>query len=350
VGSSRLSTIRPSARKKRAVGVRSRARVVRHDHDGLAGLIDGAGAEAEDHRRSTWSRGCRSARRRRSPRAARSSPAHRRPAVAGRRQLARIVGEPVTQTDGVDDRVDPCLSGSRPARSSGSRMFSSAVSVGTRLNDWKTNPTRSRRSAVRALSSSEVRSVSPMNTRPAVIESSPARQCISVTCRSRTGPMIAVNRPRSSSTETSSRATTCVLPSPKILVTPTARAAAEVVVGAALVTSATLSRQGGPIHPDFPRSRPGYVPYGAHLIACVRRVRRDVRPSPRETWRELFLDCSAGAASFVTVARARARAHTPSTRPTRCRGRPCRRRARRPHARQHDRGAVSGPVRLDWFG
>ncbi len=53
-------------------------------------------------------------------------------------------------------------------------MFSRAVSVGTRLNDWKTNPIRSRRRRVSALSFSRVRSVSPMNTWPEVSSSSPA--------------------------------------------------------------------------------------------------------------------------------------------------------------------------------
>ena len=42
----------------------------------------------------------------------------------------------------------------RPASVSGSRMFSSAVRTGTRLKDWKTKPSRSRRSWVSALSPS----------------------------------------------------------------------------------------------------------------------------------------------------------------------------------------------------
>ena len=43
-------------------------------------------------------------------------------------------------------------------------MFSYAVSVGTRLNDWKTKPMRSRRSSVSCLSESVPSSVSPMYT------------------------------------------------------------------------------------------------------------------------------------------------------------------------------------------
>ena len=82
----------------------------------------------------------------------------------------------------------------------GSVMFSSAVSVGTRLNDWKTKPIRSRRSRVSSLSPSAVRSVSPMNTWPEVAASSPARQCMSVDLPEPDGPMIAVSRAGSKST------------------------------------------------------------------------------------------------------------------------------------------------------
>ena len=52
-------------------------------------------------------------------------------------------------------------SGLRPAMRIGSTMFSAAVRVGSRLNDWKMKPIRSRRSRVSALSLSEVISVSP---------------------------------------------------------------------------------------------------------------------------------------------------------------------------------------------
>ena len=48
-------------------------------------------------------------------------------------QLARPVLQPVAQTDGVDDPVDPLLVALLPPSSSGRVMFSSAVSVGTRL-------------------------------------------------------------------------------------------------------------------------------------------------------------------------------------------------------------------------
>ncbi len=53
-----------------------------------------------------------------------------------------------------------CLSGLRPAMSMGSVMFSMAFSVGSRLNAWKMNPMRSRRSCVSFLSFRPVISVS----------------------------------------------------------------------------------------------------------------------------------------------------------------------------------------------
>ena len=72
-------------------------------------------------------------------------------------------------------------------------MFSAAVSVGTRLKDWKIKPSRSRRSAVMSLSLSADISVSPINAEPEVAESKPAIVCISVDLPEPDGPMIAVN-------------------------------------------------------------------------------------------------------------------------------------------------------------
>ena len=74
-------------------------------------------------------------------------------------------------------------------------MFSSAVSVGMRLNVWNTKPMRSRRSRVSSLSDSVDSSTSPMNTCPDVSESRPATQCISVDLPEPDGPMIAVKWP-----------------------------------------------------------------------------------------------------------------------------------------------------------
>jgi hypothetical protein len=93
-------------------------------------------------------------------------------------------------------------------------MFSSADSVGTRLNAWKTKPMRSRRSSVNCLSLRVVRSVSPTKTEPDVTVSRPARQCSRVDFPEPDGPMIAVNRAASNPTVTPSRARTSVAPWP----------------------------------------------------------------------------------------------------------------------------------------
>lgn len=93
-------------------------------------------------------------------------------------------------------------------------MFSSAVSVGSRLNAWKMKPILSRRNCVSCLSFSVDSSVSPMRTEPLLKLSSPATQCISVDLPEPEGPMIAVNSPCGKSTVTWFRATTCVSPSP----------------------------------------------------------------------------------------------------------------------------------------
>ncbi len=96
----------------------------------------------------------------------------------------------------------------------GSRMFSSADNVGNKLNCWNTNPTLSRRNVVNPLSDNPVNPVSPMWTSPRVTVSKPARQCINVDFPDPDGPIIAVNRPRSSSTEMPRKAITCASPVP----------------------------------------------------------------------------------------------------------------------------------------
>ena len=105
-------------------------------------------------------------------------------------------------------------SGLRRAMDCGSRMFSSAVSVGTRLKLWKTKPTSSRRSRVSSLSLSPLSSRSPIQTSPEVAVSSAAQQCISVDLPDPLGPMIAVNSPSTRSRLTSSSARTIASPVP----------------------------------------------------------------------------------------------------------------------------------------
>ena len=82
-------------------------------------------------------------------------------------QLARTMRESVARCrSSSTTSSNHAWSTSRPAMSRGSVMFSRAVSVGTRLNAWKTNPTLSRRSSVSRLSRQRVRSMSPMKTWP----------------------------------------------------------------------------------------------------------------------------------------------------------------------------------------
>jgi hypothetical protein len=93
-------------------------------------------------------------------------------------------------------------------------MFSSAVRTGSRLNDWKTKPTFSRRSAVSRRSSSDS-SVTPSSaTEPDVGRSSPASTCISVDLPDPDGPITAVNRPAGKPTVTPSSARTAASPCP----------------------------------------------------------------------------------------------------------------------------------------
>ena len=93
-------------------------------------------------------------------------------------------------------------------------MFSSAVSVGTRLKDWKTKPIFSRRSVVRSLSFRRPSEVPSTTASPEVGVSSAARQCIRVDLPDPDGPMIAVNSPLIRSTVTPSRARTSASPLP----------------------------------------------------------------------------------------------------------------------------------------
>ena len=105
-------------------------------------------------------------------------------------------------------------SGFSPAIESGSVMFSSAVSIGRRLKNWKTKPMWFRRSFVRSESFSVVISVPAIATEPDVGVSSPARMCISVDLPEPDGPITAVSFPRGTSTETPRSASTAVSPSP----------------------------------------------------------------------------------------------------------------------------------------
>ena len=76
-------------------------------------------------------------------------------------------------------------------------MFCFAVSAGSRLNDWKTKPIRSRRSTVSLGSCSRLMSVSPRHTdRRRSGWSRPAAQCRKVLLPEPDGPITAVKDPR----------------------------------------------------------------------------------------------------------------------------------------------------------
>jgi hypothetical protein len=101
-----------------------------------------------------------------------------------------------------------------PASRRGSRMFSSAVSIGRRLKNWKMNPTWWRRSRVRRLSERFVMSVPAISTVPSVGLSRPARMCMSVDLPEPDGPITAANWPGTMSSVTPRRASTAASPSP----------------------------------------------------------------------------------------------------------------------------------------
>ena len=93
-------------------------------------------------------------------------------------------------------------------------MFSSALSVGTRLKAWNTKPMCLRRSSVSCLSLIAVMSSPAISTVPSVGRSSPASRCISVDLPEPLGPMMAVNWPVGISSETPRTASTAESPSP----------------------------------------------------------------------------------------------------------------------------------------
>ena len=93
-------------------------------------------------------------------------------------------------------------------------MFSSAVSIGRRLKNWKTKPMWRRRSFVSSVSLSSEMFVPSIATSPVVGLSRPARMCISVDLPEPDGPMTAVSLPRPTSMETPHSALTAVSPSP----------------------------------------------------------------------------------------------------------------------------------------
>jgi hypothetical protein len=97
---------------------------------------------------------------------------------------------------------------------SGSVTFSSALSVGSRLNDWKTNPMCRRRSFVSRRSGIAEISSPPTCTVPELGRSSPASRCMSVDLPDPEGPITAANWPAGTSSDTPRSASTADSPSP----------------------------------------------------------------------------------------------------------------------------------------
>ncbi len=93
-------------------------------------------------------------------------------------------------------------------------MFSSAVSIGRRLKNWKTKPMWSRRRWVSFASLSLVISVPAIATVPVVGVSRPARMCMSVDFPEPDGPITATSSPVVTSRSTPRSASTAVAPSP----------------------------------------------------------------------------------------------------------------------------------------
>ena len=154
VGSGSSSTIRPSARNTTRSAYAAATRVVGDHDDGLAETRRPRRAEQGEHLGADA--GVEVAGRlvgedQVGPGDQRPGDGH--PLLLAAGELARPVREPVAEPDACrpPGRATP-RSGLRPPRVSGSAMFSAAVSVGTRLNAWKTKPIRSRRSRVSALS------------------------------------------------------------------------------------------------------------------------------------------------------------------------------------------------------
>src|SRR5581483_59313 len=105
-------------------------------------------------------------------------------------------------------------SGFSPAIESGRSTFSSAVSIGSRLKNWKTKPMCLRRSSVTWRSDSEPTSSPAIVTLPPVGLSSAAIRCMSVDLPEPDGPMTATSSPPPTESVTPRRASTAASPSP----------------------------------------------------------------------------------------------------------------------------------------
>ena len=152
-GPARSSRGSPVADHEDAVGIGGRLRVVGHEHDRLVALDTGAPQRVEDLDAGRVVEVAGGLVGEQERRAGDHRPGDGDALLLPHRELVGLVallpGE-VDPGDGVADRARPALLGaaSCPAIVNGSATFSTTSSSGTRLNDWKTKPVRSRRSRV----------------------------------------------------------------------------------------------------------------------------------------------------------------------------------------------------------
>ena len=126
---------------QQAVGERGGVRVVGDHHDRLAEVVDGVAQQRRAPRPRLWSRGCRTARRRTRPpgREISARATATRCCWPPESSAGRWLSRSRIPTVSIS-RSNHSRSGLRPAIESGSRMFSSAFSTGSRLKVWKMNP------------------------------------------------------------------------------------------------------------------------------------------------------------------------------------------------------------------
>ena len=104
--------------------------------------------------------------------------------------------------------------------SASSWTFSSAVKVGTRLKNWNTNPTRSRRYVVSSCAFSAAMSAPATTTDPPVASSIPPITFSSVVLPDPDGPRMTTNSPGATSSATPRNASTATAPVPYRFVQP----------------------------------------------------------------------------------------------------------------------------------
>ena len=154
VGACSSPASRPSASKHHAVGVRGRDRVVGDHDDGLAELADAVAQQAEHLRAGAGVEVAGRLVGEDDLGPGDQRPGDGDPLLLAAGQLRRAVPQPVGQAEPAPTTcVEPAGSGRGRRAPAAAGCSPRASSIGSRLNDWKTKPTRSRRSRVSARSS-----------------------------------------------------------------------------------------------------------------------------------------------------------------------------------------------------